>query len=130
MNLSLIFHLSISFMLSIAHIPFKAFHFRGVICELIIDNKEYKFITYNNAKILKYEVKNNAIDILIRRGKYYLNIQSKYNSGLKLSAPVKGKMEKNVLESISALVSVILKKDDNIIFSDISINCGLEIVHE
>lgn len=121
---------SASFMLSIAHIPFKAFYFRGVICDLIIDNKEFKFTTYNNAKILKYEVKNNSIDILLKRGKYYLNIQSKYNSGFKLSAPVKGKMEKNILESISASVSVILKKDDNIIFSDISINCGLEIVLE
>jgi len=59
-----------------------------------------------------------------------LNISSKYKAGLKLSAPVKGKMEKNIFESISALITVTLKKDNNIIFSDTSTNCGLEIVHE
>lgn len=119
-----------SFMISIAHIPFKAFNFRGIICDLIIDNKEFKFTTYNNAKLIKYDVDNNSLDILLKRGPYYLNIQSKYNSGLKLSAPVKGKMEKDIFESISSSVIVTLKKDNNIIFSDTSTNCGLEIVHE
>ena len=32
-----------SFMLSIANIPFKVFKFRGIICVLIIDDKEYRF---------------------------------------------------------------------------------------
>ncbi len=117
-------------MISIAHIPFKAFHFRGIICDLIIDNKEFKFTTYNNAKLIKYEVHDNSLDIILKRGRYCLNIQSKYTSGLKLSAPVKGKMEKDIFESISASVIVTLKKDNNIIFSDTSTNCGLEIVHE
>ena len=89
-------------MISIAHIPFKVFNFRGIICDLIIDNKEFKFITYNNAKLIKYDTHNNSLDILLKKGLYYLNVQSKYTSGLKLSAPVKGKMEKNIFESISA----------------------------
>ena len=59
-----------------------------------------------------------------------MNINSKYNTGSKLFAPVKGKMEKDIFESISATISVTLRKDDMVIFSDISTNCGLEIVYE
>lgn len=118
----------VSFMLSIADIPFKLFNFRGLICALMIDDKEYRFATYNNAKIVKYDIENNSLNIVLKRGNYYLYIDSKYNDGLKLVAPVKGKMEKDILESISEIVTITLKKDNEIIFSDTSINCGLEIV--
>ena len=119
-----------SFMISIADIPFKNFHFNGIICDLIINNKEFKFTTYNNAKLVEYYVDNNFLNIILKKGKYYLNINSKYNTGAKLFAPVNGKMEKDIFESISATISVTLKKDNTVIFSDTSTNCGLEIVYE
>ena len=56
-----------SFMISIADIPFKMFNFRGTICVLLIDNKEYKFTTYNNTKILKYEVSDNSLNISLKK---------------------------------------------------------------
>lgn len=121
---------SACFMLSIADIPFKCFHFQGIICSLIIDNNEFRFATYNNAKLVKYNVDNNSLNITLKKGCYFLNINSKYSEGLKLFAPVKGKMKKDILESISASITVTLQKDNTIIFSDTSINCGLEIVHE
>lgn len=117
-----------SFMISIADIPFRTFSFRGLICDLIIDNNEFKFTTYNNSKILHYNGGNNSVDILLQKGNYFLNLKSQYYNGLKLSAPVKGKMEKDILESISASVTVTLKKNNTVIFSDTSLNCGLEIV--
>ena len=40
-----------SFMVSIANIPFKFFSVQGIICVLLINGKEYKFTTYNNAKL-------------------------------------------------------------------------------
>ena len=119
-----------SFMISIADIPFKNFHFNGIICDLIINNEEFKFTTYNNAKIVEYYVDNNFLNIILKKGHYYLNINSKYNTGSKLFAPVKGKMEKDIFESISATISVTLREDDVVIFSDISTNCGFEIVYE
>lgn len=72
------------FMLSIADIHFKVFYFRGIISVLIIGNQEFKFTTYNNVKLVEYNIDNN-------------------------------------------LVNITLKKDDTIIFSDTSKNCGLEI---
>lgn len=117
-----------SFMLSIADIPFKLFTFKGIICDLIIDKNEYKFTTYNNAKLIEYDVSNNLLNITLKKGSYYLNIKSEYNTSLKLSAPVKGKMEKDIFESISTSITVTLKRNSTVIFCDTSKNCGLEIV--
>ena len=117
----------VSFMISVANIPFKMFDFTGVICVLKINDKEYKFTTYNNAKIINYE-NDRLLNITLKKGSYEINIKSDYNEGKKLLAPVKGKMKKEILENIDASVKVILKKDNKVIYSDISLNCGLEIV--
>jgi len=119
---------SASFMLSIAHIPFKMFSFKGIICSLIVDNKEYRFATYNNTKLIKYKIKDNLLDIVLKRGDYYLIIKSYYNDGLKLRAPIKGKMSKEIFESITSEIKVTIKKNNKVLFSDNSINSGLEIV--
>lgn len=84
----------------------------------------------NNTKLIKCDVNDNLLDITLKKGHYSLNVKSKHTTGFKLFAPVKGKMEKDIFESISVLISVTLKKDNTVIFSDTSTNCGLEIVHE
>lgn len=119
-----------SFMFSIADIPFKLFTFKGLICVLLIDNKEFKFTTYNNAKLVECDIKENSFNITFKRGFYSLNIQAKNSKGLRLAAPVKGKMTKDIFESISASVTVTLKKKTEIIFHDTSNMCGLEIVQK
>ena len=65
---------------------------------------------------------------LAKKKNYYLNLKINYDKGNKLSAPVKGKMSKDIFESISSIIQVTLIKDNKIIFSDTSKNCGLEIV--
>ena len=117
-----------SFMLSIADIPFKAFNFRGVICDLIIEDNEYKFATYNNSKIIKYNINDKYLNITLKKGEYKINIKTKYDKGLNLKAPVKGKMDKYIFENINSKIDITLKKDSQIIFEDTSYNCGLEIV--
>lgn len=117
-----------SFMFSVADIPFKFFNFKGLICDLIVDDKEYKFATYNNSKIIKCNIKENNFDITIKKDNYYLEVCAIYNNGAKLYAPVKGKMDKDIVESISSSIRVTLKENEKIIFSDISKNCGIEIV--
>ena len=119
-----------SFMLSIADIPFKLFHFKGIICVLMIDNQEFKFATYNNTKLIEYNVNSDLLNITLQKGNYELNIKSTYSNGMKLVAPVKGKMEKEIFESITSSMDVTLKKDNMVIFFDTSKNCGLEIVLE
>ncbi len=117
-----------SFMMAIADIPCGVINFRGIICSLIIDNKEYRFATYNNTKITKYNIAAGYAEIDLKRKQYSLNVKINYDQGNKLSAPVKGKMSKDIYESISSRITITLKKDDNIIFKDTSNCCGLEIV--
>ena len=95
---------------------------------MLIDDQEYKFTTYNNAKLVECEIKEDSFNITFKRNLYLLNIKSQYNKGLKLSAPVKGKMTKDIFESISASATVTLKKENEVIFRDTSNMCGLEIV--
>lgn len=119
---------NISFMLSIADIPFKLFTFRGIICVLIIGGQEFRFATYNNTKLIEYDIDNHSMNITLQKGDYSLNVRATYHAGLKLSAPIKGKMEKDIFESIASSIIVTLKKKEIVIFSDTSTNCGLEIV--
>ena len=117
-----------SFMLSIADVPFKMFKFRGVICVLVIGDKEYKFTTYNNSRLVEYGINDNSLNVTLKKGDLQINLKSTLDKGQKLSAPVKGKMEKDIFESIASNITVTLKQGENIIFSDTSKNCGLEIV--
>lgn len=117
-----------SFMISIANIHYQFLKFRGIICVLKIGDEEFKFTTYNYTKLIKYNVNNNCIDITLKKGHYYLNIKSQYNVGLKLSAPIKGKMEKDIFESICSLITVTLLRDNTVVFCDTSENCGIEVV--
>lgn len=117
-----------SFMLSIANIPLKILEFKGIICVLMIDHKEYKFTTYNHTKLIDYQLDEKLLSITLQKGKYRLTVQSIYDNHSKLLAPVKGKMEKTIKESISSTLMVTLKEQNNTIFKDTSINCGLEIV--
>lgn len=119
-----------SFMFAIADIPFKLFTFKGIICALLVNNKEFKFTTYNNAKLVECDIREDSFNITFKKSQYLLNIKSKDNKGLKLAAPVKGKMTKDIFESICASVQVTLKNDKELIFSNTSNMCGLEIVQK
>lgn len=117
-----------SFLLAIANIPFKIFEFKGIICDFIIGDKEFKFTTYNNTRLINYVVNEKLLNITLKKENYYLNVRSVYEKGLKLAAPIKGEMKKDIFESISATMTITLKKKYKIIFLDTSTNCGMEIV--
>lgn len=117
-----------SFFFSMADIPFKLFHFKGFICTLIYNSKEFRFSTYNNSSIKKFNINDNIIDISLKKGKYILNISSKILNSLELSAPIKGSMCKPIYESINSIVYIQLIENNKIIYSDTSFNCGIEVV--
>lgn len=119
---------TVSFMLSVAHIPFCNFEFEGLICVFQIDKKEFKFTTYNASKIIKKEITPDSFKIILKRGSYTLEISSLNHQGLSLSAPVKGEMKKEILESITSTIHLTLKKRDQILFQGSSLHSGLEIV--
>jgi len=115
-------------MLSIADIPFKSIRFKGFICSFLLNDKEYRFATYNKAKITKEKIANNSINITFTKGKYSLNIKAKTNKSKELFAPVIGKIQKSIYESINATVIITFKCENKIIYQDTSFSGGLEIV--
>ena len=114
-------------MLAVALVDLKLFTIKGIICSLLVGNREYRFATYNNTKLVKYKVNSKKISIVLKKGKYILDVVANKTNSNCLLAPVKGGMSKEILESIISTVNVTLKKSGKVIFSDTSINCGLEI---
>ena len=117
-----------NFMLSIATIPLGSFNFTGIISDVSFENKEYKFATYYGAKLKKYDVNNDFISVEIKQGNRTLSVSSLAHNSNFLLAPSKGKMNKEILESISSKIDVQIKENDKIIFANSGFNSGLEIV--
>ena len=117
-----------SFFLAIATIPYLCLKFKGLICVLIINHKEYRFATYNNTKIKELKHKKGKIYITLKKGKYTLKVEAKEKNTNNLKAPKHGKMNKEILESINSSIYIELKEKGKIIYKDKSNLCGLENV--
>ena len=117
-----------SLFLSVATIPLSLFSFTGFICSFILDNKEYRFATYNGSKIINYKTSKNNFNIKLKNKDYTLHIYSNNQNSFSLKAPRCGSMEKEIFESIDSNIYVCLSEKNNILFEGISINAGLEIV--
>lgn len=118
---------SASFFLSIASIPFKLFSFIGFICVFYLNEKEYRFTTYNGSKIEYYKIVDNYINITLSNNKYKIIITANNNNFSKLLAPKNGNMCTHVSESVDSEIYITLLEKGNIIFNGSSINCGIEI---
>lgn len=117
-----------SLFFAIANIPFYHFHFKGLICNFILEGKEYRFATYNGGKVVKSNLNQDNISIVLKKQNLTLEIIGKSNQAKVLKAPQNGKMKNHIQESIQAEISVILKQGNDIIYQDKSNCAGLEIV--
>lgn len=113
-----------SIMVSIAKIPFLGFAFEGCIGIVYFREKEYRFATYLGVKVL-YLNKNH---IILQQGAYRLEINIEKTLGQKLSAPIKGKMERIIYESLSCGASFRFYKKDKLLLSEYSDHASFEFV--
>ena len=90
-----------SLMLSIADIPFGAFHFTGVIGVVLLHGIEYRLATYLGAKAVKITPE----EIIIRQGSDTFIVKPQNVSGHPLRAPVSGAMKRTIYEHPSCKVS-------------------------
>lgn len=114
----------ISVMVSIADIPFLGTEFKGCIAVVYYKGKEYRFATYNGVKILKY----NKDSLIIKRGKYKLEIDIKENNPQELLAPNKGAMSRIICENISCKARFKFYENKKIVFDLESNNTSFEYV--
>lgn len=112
-----------SVMVSVAQIPFYGLNFKGCICSVIYNNKEYRLATYNGVKI-----KSSKADyVCLSQGKLMLEIEIKPSSrSYPLFSPVMGKMSGIIHESSNADIHVILREYGKTVFDLHSSNAAYE----
>ncbi len=117
-----------SFMFSIAKIPWFKRAFIGFISFLKIGDRFYILATYNNSKVSKIELKDKLVQGIIDNPEYTLYFEATYQPGSMLKAPKNGIMERQVEESISSHVKLLMyDRKGNVIFEGSSPHAGMEI---
>lgn len=91
------FSIPCSIMAAVAEIPFCSLHFQGCICILWYRGREYRLATYLGARAVVCTEEK----MVIRQGRYRLEIRVKSGNSRKLDAPQKGRMTRTVAESAS-----------------------------
>ncbi|MBN2540721.1 MAG: hypothetical protein JXB08_04260 [Bacilli bacterium] len=119
-----------SFMFSHAVIPFLGMSFKGLIVNLISNHKEYRFATYNNAKIKQRSIKANQVHYEIKRGRYRLIVDAINEETISLSSPKNGLMNQSIKEGLSGTIELKLYCKNQLILEDIGRLSGLEIMME
>jgi hypothetical protein len=111
-----------SFFFSRALIPFLKTNFNGFICSFIRKGKEYRFATYNHAKVISA----GSGQVVITKGRYKLIVLYEKENAEGLKAPVTGRMERIIHESLNGKCKVILFKDGEEIAMLAGTNAGIE----
>ena len=86
-----------SIMAAVAVIPFCGLKFLGCICVIQYQGKEYRIATYLGGKAVVC-TKNKMV---LRQGKYTLDIEINSQNGQRLNAPQNGEMRRTILETAS-----------------------------
>ena len=113
---------------SVAIIPLGALRFKGVIVGLWHQSRLYAFTTYNLAKVLKFDLTEDHAFLHLRHGRYTLEVDAHKAEGGVLQAPVPGGMDRRITESLQSTARVTLKERGKLIFEDLGVRAGMEIV--
>ena len=111
-----------SLMLAIAAIPLPVGGFTGCICSVLYHGQEYRLATYRGAKIEKW----SPSGAVIRQGKYRLEVELLNERRQALRAPVEGRMERTIHESLCAEVRYRFWHGDNLSLQHTDSNASFE----
>jgi tocopherol cyclase len=118
---------SVSF--SVARVPFRGREFSGFIAGLLLDGKLHRFATYNRSRIERLAWGGSAAEVVIARADDRLELRAVRSSGAELAAPVEGRMNGRVQESLTSEITVRLSRRGRLLFNGTGTAAGLEIVH-
>lgn len=118
-----------SLVFSIADIPFAKTAFKGFLCNLFINGKEYRFATYNSSKYkIEFLSQKKAVLIFENRNAR-LEIEALISDPGELIAPVLGNMIKPIKEELSGDVNFTLfDKKTQKVYKECGKMAGIEIV--
>lgn len=101
-----------SLMLAVADIPLPVGSFTGCICSVFYRDREYRLATYRGARIEEW----SPSGAVIRQGKYRLKAELLEARGQALHAPVEGRMERTIHESLCAQVRYCFWREKELLF--------------
>ena len=107
---------------SVADIPFMGFKFWGCICVVFYKEKEYRFATYLGVKIICC----NKNKLVLKQGRYQLEINIQSKNAHALLAPYKGKMTSIIRESNCSAANFKMYVNNNLLFDLDSENVSFE----
>lgn len=111
-----------SIMASVADIPFLGIHFRGCICAVHYQGREYRMGTYSGARITEY--REGAVTI--KQGRLLLKATKLGEKSYGLRAPYEGSMDRIIKESPACSMEYQLWKGKKQIFRLISEQASYE----
>ena len=111
-----------SLMLAIATIPLAVGGFTGCICSVLYGGQEYRLATYRGVRIETW----SSSGTVIRQGKYRLEAELLNERRQPLRAPVEGRMERTIHESLCAEVRYLFLHGDHLLFQHTDSNAGFE----
>ena len=111
-----------SLMLAIATIPLPVGGFTGCICSVLYRGREYRLATYRGVKI---EARSSS-GAVIRQGRYRLEVELLSERRQPLRAPVEGRMERTIHESLCAEVRYRFWHGDSLLFQHTDSNASFE----
>ncbi|MDF2539074.1 MAG: hypothetical protein K0S76_2095 [Herbinix sp.] len=120
----------ITLMFSVAKIPWINRAFTGFLSIFRYQDQVYVFATYTGAKLKRLEVSNGYVRVRIEDFRFRLDMKVLQTEGGAIKAPTNDGMERNIIESINAVVKVRLTdRSGDLIYEGRGTNTGLEIVN-
>lgn len=111
-----------SLMLAVATIPLPVMSFTGCICSVFYRGREYRLATYRGARIEEWSPSGATL----RQGKYRLKAELLKAQGQALHAPVEGRMERTIHESLCAEVRYRFWRGEDLLFQRIDRDASFE----
>ncbi len=116
-------------MFSAARIPWLGSSFPGFISFLRMRDKLHLFATYTGAKLIRLDYGKRILTAVLQDRNYRLELVITQTHGGELKAPLSGRMERTIVESINSRVLIrFYKRSGELLFEGTGTNAGLEIV--
>ncbi len=116
----------ISFMASVAKIPWLGSHFIGYIVGFLWEEKLYRFATYTGAK-MQARLEAHTVFLAFKDRTHRLEIVAHQGDGGNLVSPLSGNMAGKVNESMQSTVEISFYQKEELVFQGIGRNAGLEV---
>ena len=111
-----------SLMLAVATVPLPVAGFTGCIGSILYGGREYRLATYRGARIEAW----SSSGAVIRQGTYRLDVQLLNERRQALRAPVEGRMERTIHESLCAEVRYRFWHGKDLLFQHTDANASFE----